>query len=378
MELKLDWISIVNIIGFVNGIFLSVVIIFFKKGKKVTNYLFASVVIILTLIIGSSLLLTTNLYFKIPHAIGILPRFYLALGPCLLLYILSLTRSDFKFNWIKMLHFIPLCADFVIMIPFFILSGDVKREILTSNLSSEWLKLAPELLFRLLHVLTYFVYIIHLLKKHTNKLKENFSTIRELQLVWINKLTIIYFSIWTTYVLFILFRFSGETSMRNYSLYFSVWEPLLIYYFGYKGMVQPEIISKIELIGTQKKYEQSSLTKKMAEEYLIQLKDFMENEKPYVDNMLSINKLSKKTRISERFISQIINEHLNQNFYDFINSYRIKEVKSRLENPRNSSMNIMEIAYDCGYNSKSSFNTAFKKHTGMSPSQYRNKSKKSM
>jgi len=91
----------------------------------------------------------------------------------------------------------------------------------------------------------------------------------------------------------------------------------------------------------------------------------MEIHKPYRDSSLTLTGLSKQLSITMCYLSQIVNESFNQNFNDFINSYRIKESQYLLLDHSNGKMTVLEIAYKVGFNSKSAFNTAFKKHTDL-------------
>jgi AraC-like DNA-binding protein len=114
------------------------------------------------------------------------------------------------------------------------------------------------------------------------------------------------------------------------------------------------------------------LSEAQKKKYKNKLIQYMETQKPYLDSSLSLNDLSKKISIHHHHLSQILNTYLNQNFFDFINSYRIQESKKLLsENGRNK-MTILQVLHETGFNSKSVFNTAFKKHTGMTPTQFRN------
>ena len=100
----------------------------------------------------------------------------------------------------------------------------------------------------------------------------------------------------------------------------------------------------------------------------------METKKPYRDSDLSLESLSNMVSISSRYISHVINEKFNQNFFDFVNTFRIEEIKHILIHSK-THYNILNIAFNCGFNSKSTFNQAFKKHVQMTPSQYRKKFK---
>ena len=126
----------------------------------------------------------------------------------------------------------------------------------------------------------------------------------------------------------------------------------------------------------QKKYLKSGLKKDDAKIYLAKLKEFMQAEKPYLDNTLGLKDLAKFIDITTNQLSQLLNEQLNQNFYDFVNSYRIEKFKEMIKDPKNSGFTLLALAYECGFNSKTTFNTFFKKSTGKTPSQYFQENKK--
>ena len=104
----------------------------------------------------------------------------------------------------------------------------------------------------------------------------------------------------------------------------------------------------------------------------------MEIEKVYRDENISLQSLSEKLSIAPHQLSRIINEKLNKNFPDFINTFRVKEAKKILADPRQTDRKILTIAFDVGFNTKVAFNTAFKKHTKMTPSEFRKNGRKSV
>jgi AraC-like DNA-binding protein len=97
----------------------------------------------------------------------------------------------------------------------------------------------------------------------------------------------------------------------------------------------------------------------------------MEKEKPYLDPDLSFEQLSKMVSIPPRSLTIVLNECLNQNFYDFINSYRVQESARILMEKNPQYKTVLEVLLEAGFNNKSSFNTAFKKYNGMTPSEFR-------
>jgi len=120
-----------------------------------------------------------------------------------------------------------------------------------------------------------------------------------------------------------------------------------------------------------KKYARSSLSEEDKVEILKKLKNGMENEKYYKNNLVSQSMISKKLLIPTHHISQVINEKLNQSFFDFIATYRIREAEKILLDPDQNHLTVEEIAEEVGYISKSAFNKTFKRITGKTPSEYR-------
>lgn len=123
---------------------------------------------------------------------------------------------------------------------------------------------------------------------------------------------------------------------------------------------------------SRKKYEASNLTPEQEEVYLSKLLRYMKEEKPHLNSELTVKRLAGGLSLSYRDISQVINERTGMHFHDFVNRYRVEEAKRLLrESIIRDELSILSIAYEVGFNSKSSFNTAFKKAAGITPSQYR-------
>ena len=124
------------------------------------------------------------------------------------------------------------------------------------------------------------------------------------------------------------------------------------------------------------KYSTSALADEKVDEVLPKLRRLMDEEKVYLDADLNLQELARKTGIHYNYLSRIINEKFGLSYNDYVNGYRIEEAKRMLGDPENDGRTILDIAYDTGFYSKSVFNTAFKKITGMTPSQYRKARKK--
>ena len=96
----------------------------------------------------------------------------------------------------------------------------------------------------------------------------------------------------------------------------------------------------------------------------------MEVEKPFLKNKITLQEIASALDIPNHHLSQVLNDKIKQNFFDFINGYRIEALKEKLKDPKSKHLTILGIANECGFNSKASFNRIFKKNTGLTPSEY--------
>jgi AraC-like DNA-binding protein len=136
---------------------------------------------------------------------------------------------------------------------------------------------------------------------------------------------------------------------------------------AYKGLRLPEVVLSID----EERYRSSTLTTDDKSEMLKKLEKIIAEEKPYLDPELDLKQLARRCGIPVHHLSQILNTGIKQNFYTYINSLRIEEAKQMLSDPEYQKMTVLEILYEVGFNSKSVFNTAFKKQTGKTPTSYR-------
>jgi AraC-like DNA-binding protein len=121
-------------------------------------------------------------------------------------------------------------------------------------------------------------------------------------------------------------------------------------------------------------YKKTGLKMGDVEAYVDKLKSTMEKTEIWKNPELSVADLSRETKIQKHYITQLLNENLNKNFYTFVNEFRTKGAQEMLRSKEFKNWSIVAIAYECGFNSKSAFNNFFKKFTGMTPSEYKNKS----
>ena len=298
-------------------------------------------------------------------------------GPLLYLYISFMTTPGRKFNPVELIHFVPFVVFFTVSVVF-------RSEPLVRDLRGffEPDKLMPlRMVYSVsffLSITTYSILSFIKIKKHQSNLMDLTSfTSQRITLNWLKVLAI---SFYVVYI--IVFILGGLKILGKYipfDPYFVVFAFIALFsmVYSFYGIKQPGIFGELlhnERNGEKKeaeKYSRSGLKDEQAEEYLTILLDYMESEKPYLDGNLTIHDLSLKTGISRHHITQVLNEIYGKNFFTFINEYRTREVIERFSDSRYDHYTILAIAFDSGFNSKSTFNSFFKSQTGQTPSKYR-------
>ncbi|WP_291856905.1 AraC family transcriptional regulator [Marinilabilia sp.] len=301
-------------------------------------------------------------------------------GPFLFLYISALIGQKFRFNREKLFHFIPFIL-FNLYIVIASLFPEISERIRLDHAKNEE---GVSLLFNLFLILTvlsgpfYFILSIRLFKKLDINIFNNFSSYEHVNLDWLRTLVYIFGTIWTVLMVFVsIHHLFGMFFwfFCTHGIFLSL--SVFIILIGYFGLKQKEIFiqypdNSIEYVTESKpKYSSVVLKEDEAEKYVSKIRSFMSNEKPYLNANLSLPELARKLNIPSHHLSRVINEHFNVNFFDFVNQYRVDEVKSRMRNPEFDNLTILGIAFDCGFNTKSAFNRVFKKITGLTPSEYK-------
>jgi AraC-like DNA-binding protein len=146
-----------------------------------------------------------------------------------------------------------------------------------------------------------------------------------------------------------------------------------ISYFGIKQSFYLQHLNYISPKGAVKKENNRRLgnTGLESEMNANRLKSCMDTDKPHLQPELSLAELAKILDISKSELTSLLNYHMGTNFFSFVNQYRLKTVLQKLEDPKQNHLTILSIAFDCGFNSKSTFNNFFKEHTGVTPTAYR-------
>jgi len=325
-----DFILVLCWLGVAQSILLGVY--FISTGNK-RSYLFLGVMM---LMIGIRVAKST-IYLFDPHPPLIIMNIGFAahamLGPLFLFYIQTLiSRNLIRLLW---LHFLP--AFMIIFLSPYL------------SLNEFWYRGGYSAL--LYYTLIYLIIAWYLFIAH----KENKGWVIYLLLITITIFQISYFS---NYILRLTPYETG-----------AVMHSLLIYAISFLVLKNNDVFSQEK----KKKYDNLNVSPQEVERYKEKLLATMEERKPYLDPDFSLSKCADLTGIPSYMLSYVLSERLNQNFLRFINAYRIEEAKKLLVAHDRQHLSIAGISHDCGFNTVSSFNAAFKKFVGVTPSDYRKK-----
>ncbi|MGE0076742.1 MAG: helix-turn-helix domain-containing protein [Bacteroidales bacterium] len=315
--------------------------------------------------------------FPYPSFLFLASPFILLHGPTLWFYVRSLTKQHFYFKKIYLFHLMP----FLLMVIQHCVQLLFKpnSEKIAISINEEFVHYWTYPVFMIMTILSpllYFIWGLILIKKYNSQLKNYFSKLKDIDLKWLRILLYasiaFYFLINIAFSLSLVIPFAPFNKMQMLSFTFSTIYILFLGFFGHKQinlfstntvLVELEQIQPNPHVTSEKQSDINNL-------FVETLLKKMSNDKPFLDSDLTLSSLSYKLNISPDYLSNILNNKLNYNFYDFINHYRVEEFKKESKLPQNKNYTIIAIAYNCGFNSKATFYRVFKNITGITPTEY--------
>jgi AraC-like DNA-binding protein len=370
MEPSFNLLTIFSIVGAAQALLLAVALFGLKRGNRTANRFLAALAAATSVTIIGSILNSTRYILALPHAAQLHSPFNFLISPLIFLYIKALISRKSSFGKRTLWHFVPALACLAYYLPFYFRSREGKLAYMVAAYQNypplEW-RIRSTILF--IQSIIYLSLIIYLIATHSRRLERQPSEIEKSNLFWAKSFLLVVLLSWGVGTLRFFFAYDARAwTMLLVPLCLSIW----MYVMGYMTLRQPEtVVGADEEEPPSKKYERSTLTPERGEEYLKRILEIMEKQKPYREGDLTLQKLAREMSISPHHLSQIINERLNQNFFDFVNTHRIEEAKRMLVDPGKKHYSILAIAEEVGFNSKSAFNTAFRKHANMTPSEFR-------
>jgi AraC-like DNA-binding protein len=316
-----------------------------------------------------------------PHFFGISYPLPWVFGPLVYLYTVAASDRAWRFGWPDALHFAPAVAVVIAALPIYLLSGAEKMALLERLQAGD----TPALLavigpLKYVSGVSYSVATVAHLRQHRRRVRNSYSNTERVTLRWLLTLAGAAAVIWllaiTIRVLDLLPLLVRPQGGDPVALAIAV----LVYAIGYMGLRQPEIFryddppaGRLEQI-TERidgRYERSGLGGAEAAKLKSELLALMGRERPYRDPDLTLADLAGRLGTTPHKLSEVLNAELEQSFYDFVNGYRVDDVRRRLAESESRRLNVLTLAMDAGFASKSTFNQVFKKLTGQTPSTYR-------
>lgn len=308
-------------------------------------------------------------------------------GPFIYLYVSVITQEKPKFKIINLVHFIPTC---LVVIPIIIIFADVdyhSPEFLSTSVRQAWVSILAISYF--VSTTTYFIYSLKKIKKYQKSLESLFSyKSGRNTLNWLKILILIFISSnLLTWVHGTLLAMGKLPYFINPDVYIVAGLTLISFTISFFGFRQPSLFN--ELSGdfeitynrkgnksTSPKYESSGLKNEEAVILKKNLLELMERDRPFLKGDLSISELAAKLKVSRHALTQVLNNNIEKNFYNFINEYRVEEAKKYLIDSKYSHYSIVAIAFESGFNSKTTFNTFFKNYCGTTPTEFKKNNSK--
>jgi|GEM_PF-6498641 len=375
----MDIVELILSVGFINGLVIGVILFSLNNANRLATRIFGVIIILFSLVIGEELSEVNGLIFKFPWIFHIVDSFVLLISPLLFIYAQLITESKRKLKALDFFHALPFLLFTVYLLPFYLLPEDQKLAQLDYDPSGAISTI------KVCVVATYFLVTLRFIILFEKSQRINgFPVNNSNNIRWFRGLLISLIVIGVL-VIIMTITFNNGVAYPFDPDTFSVLALSIVFYgVSIKLMRNPFIFWNIRELeqasqahfnqpqaNINTRYKTSPLTRDDMENYMQQLRSTMMHEQPYLNPELAPKDLEEITGIKVYYISQVLSEVLNKNFYEFVNAYRIEAFKKMILDKNQSHKTLLAIALEAGFNSKSSFNRIFKQYTGQTPSQFK-------
>jgi AraC-like DNA-binding protein len=380
--MEIFFIDVVAILYAFGAVILIIFLLASPSKRPLSNRLLAAYLFISLLDINARFL-SVYVFTSHPGLGMVLSETVFFMAPLLYLFFKSSVYIDFKLSKKSLLHFVPYTIILIVLIPGYFIP-------LINDPDADWVELLYETdLYKVtyisLHVqiFVYYFLIFRMLYKYKQIVLENYSSQKLENYKWLLQFILVYSFEMIVATLKNIIRFNSAVEIYNLAQSIVVVLILsIIFWLIIKALLNPRLFSgvyiDVQLVKTilnsntnSKNADSAEKLEQDNDQLIRKLRLHMQENEPYLDSNLSIYDLAKQLDVPARELSVSINHTLNKHFFDFINEYRIKKAMDLIQNSSDEKLTILEILYEVGFNSKSSFNTAFKKHTGITPTEFK-------
>lgn len=374
-----SFLSSISLLAVFISALLAVFLLTVKTRNRLPNVLFGSFLLLNAVDLSSWFLnafllrYPTLLLFKITLNALINPLFYL--------YVVAVCYSNFQLKAKHLFHLLPFALLSGMMLPRFYLADTEAKLAFLQHYSqmpeATISRIGGHLLF-----IFYLLAVFRTLRRYQRTYVENFADAANRTYRWLFRLTSILAALHLVILVKEVLRYTEHHRvLAGIELWVGLNAIGVLSWCVLQALYQPTLFRSIDaslptvagLLAGQRALELAPGQTAQAEiaDKIHHLRTYMKQAEPYLEPSLTVQDLARQLQMPGRELSLLINHHLNQHFFDFVNEYRIEKARHLLKDAAHKSTTVLEILYAVGFNSKSSFNTAFKKQTGLTPTQYR-------
>jgi len=355
------------------GLILFFIILFKLKGKLIVKASLAMFLLTISaiVIIGTITFSGNIVYF--PHLFRLDSPLHYLFGPVCFFYTLSSFKTDFRFRPVQLLNLLPFIINLIEFTPFYFSGASAKIELYNSILKTGTLILPLHTIFKTTLILIYLILQLYIFYKYKTQNISGNKSQRSL-ITWFTIFLSEQAILLVGLFLNIISEFKLFADPYSYAI---LVESFYVYSATIALLFFPELLygktadEKNTEIIPKEKYLHSKLSEDDKLNILNDLKSFLRSESnPFLNPALTLVEVAKIIKVTPQELSQVVNEKTNLNFTNYINSYRIEKAKEILTSHDFSKLTIDSIAEMAGFQSKSPFYLAFKKHTGMTPKEF--------
>ncbi len=372
-------VNFVIISGILQNFIVAGILFFTKSDQPYARKLLSIAILVVNLHLTYVMLLDLNVDNLFPFTLWIPYSYLTALGPLIFFYTKSLTQAHFRISAKEWIHFIPVAIEWLLQLAQILYS--IFSDSLYYNTPTDLILTTIISLWATGSVFYYLRRSIENISNHEKWILKNFSNLKEVTLAWLSRLITYYRRLWTLWIPFaalflLIFRFQHQYLILVIIAYFFLLIiTYLTYWTGIQGLVRLSPVSAKEPIQKGKSKSYGNLPKEEIEVYSTRMERLMQEKKLFLHENLSLREFAAEVNAEPNLVSYILNTHMQRSFYEFVNSYRIEEAKSKLSDPAYERWTILAIGLESGFNSKTSFNRVFREITGVTPSDFQKKAK---
>ena len=354
-----------------HGLLLALILFFNHRLRSKSNRYLAFSIVAASIVLSLEIVYYFDIEYQLPTVLQYVPLYWRTAVPVGIFYfILFLINPEHRLSKLEKIGFGFIA--FEIFVQLLYIPVNIFYPNKTTLENWEYILLDAEQIIGLSACFVFYIWGLKKVNTYQKYLYDNYSTTSDKSLNWLR--IFLWLSLGITFfwlMSYILFIFGFEEIAGNTFALVTIGLGFLLFFIGYYLILQYNWfrVVPIQAETSEEEAQKNKLSSK-TDAYYQHLMQLMQEEKLYTDVELTLQNLSERLGISSSYLSRIINEKESKNFFEFVNAFRVQDVKDKLVDKEYGHYSILGIALESGFKSKSTFNTVFKKLTGQTPSSY--------